>query len=384
LAIDATTMLKPRSHHSGRSTALTLFWIAIALGAAWVLWPRLSGWLQPPAQPRVVTPRGDLAADEASTIALFDTAAPSVVNITTIARTRDFWTRRVYESPQGTGSGFIWDEDGHVVTNFHVIAGADRAKVALSDERDYEAVLVGASPEHDLAVLRISVPIDPPPAIPLGASGNLKVGQKVFAIGNPFGLDHTLTTGIISALNRTITSPAGREIEGVIQTDAAINPGNSGGPLIDSAGRLIGVNSQIASATRSSAGIGFAIPVDTVNTIVPRLIADGRIVRPVIGVSIRDDASEALLRDADVPGILILEVFEDSPAQRAGLEGVQVDRFGRVTGLGDVILSVDGEAVTKREELTRALEKRKVGDFVTLTIWRDGSTREVQVQLAGS
>ena len=226
--------------------------------------------------PRRVTARGDLAADEASTIELFQKARGSVVYINTSERVLDLWTRNVFTIPKGTGSGFVWDEDGNIVTNFHVIAGAAEARVRLSDGRDFGARLVGASPAHDVAVLRFAASSSLTPVL-IGTSSDLKVGQKVFAIGNPFGLDWTLTTGIISALDRALPAEDGRSlIEDLIQTDAAINPGNSGGPLLDSAGRLIGVNTAIFSPSGASAGVGFAVPVDTVNRVVAQLIARGK------------------------------------------------------------------------------------------------------------
>jgi S1-C subfamily serine protease len=304
-----------------------------------------------------------------------------VVNIATLQRRVEFWTRRVTDVPAGTGSGFVWDDRGHVVTNFHVIAGADRATISLDDGKSYDAVLVGASAEHDLAVLRISTSTELAP-LPIGTSGDLKVGQKVFAIGNPFGLDHTLTTGVISALGRSIQSPAGREIEGVIQTDAAINPGNSGGPLIDSAGRLVGVNTQIATAGGSgSVGIGFAIPVDTVNRIVPQLIASGGVARPRIGIVARDDASALARRELGVDGILVLEVAPGSPAERAGLVGTRQFRDGRIAW-GDIVQAADGEQLERMDDLFRFLEERKPGDPVVLTVWRDGEQVPVEVVLA--
>lgn len=226
--------------------------------------------------PRQVTPRGDLTADEKRTIGLFQKARGSVVYINTSERVLDLWTRNVFTIPTGTGSGFVWDEDGNVVTNFHVIAGAAAARVRLSDGRDFDARLAGASPANDLAVLRVAASSSLTPVL-IGTSADLQVGQKVFAIGNPFGLDWTLTTGIISALDRALPAEDGRNlIEHLIQTDAAINPGNSGGPLLDSAGRLIGVNAAIFSPSGASAGVGFAVPVDTVNRVVPQLIAHGK------------------------------------------------------------------------------------------------------------
>jgi S1-C subfamily serine protease len=228
---------------------------------------------------RPVTPRGPLAADELANIEVFKRLSPSVVHITTLEVARDFFSRSVQQVPRGTGTGFVWDSQGHVVTNFHVIQGGDAARVTLADQSTHRATLVGAFPDRDLAVLKINLPRERLHPIPVGTSRDLQVGQKVYAIGNPFGLDQTLTTGIVSALNREIDSVNQRTIRGVIQTDAAINPGNSGGPLLDSAGRLIGVNTAIYSPSGGSAGIGFAIPVDEVNRIVPRLIKEGRITR---------------------------------------------------------------------------------------------------------
>ncbi len=243
----------------------------------------LPAWARTEAAPRAVAPRGPLAADELANVELFRRTSPSVVHITTLETQRDFFSRATQEVPRGTGTGFVWDGDGHIVTNYHVIQGASAARVTLADQSTHKASLVGFFADRDLAVLKIEVPRLPP--IPLGTSRDLLVGQRVYAIGNPFGLDQTLTTGIVSALNREIESFNSRTIRGVIQTDAAINPGNSGGPLLDSAGRLIGVNTQIASPSGASAGIGFAIPVDEVNRIVPRLIRDGRFVRPALGVT---------------------------------------------------------------------------------------------------
>ena len=259
--------------------------------------------------PRPIAPRGPLLAGERATIDIFEHASPSVVYITTLQHVRDFFSRNVMRVPQGTGSGFIWDKEGHVVTNYHVIEGAQEAEITLADQRTFSATLVGASPEHDLAVLHIDVDFDGPPPLPVGSSADLRVGQSVLAIGNPFGLDHTLTTGVISALNRMIDDDAsGGTIDDLIQTDAAINPGNSGGPLIDSAGRLIGINTMIYSPSGAYAGIGFAVPVDTINRVVPRLIAFGRYVRPTLGISANDDVSSQLLAGSDIKGVVVLEV----------------------------------------------------------------------------
>jgi S1-C subfamily serine protease len=257
-----------------------------------------------------------------------------------------------------------------VITNYHVIEDVRAAYVRLANQRSYEAALVGVSPEHDIAVLRIGNRGAAPP-VPIGTSADLKVGQKVLAIGNPFGLDYTLTTGVISALNRTINSEEGRAIENLIQTDAAINPGNSGGPLIDSAGRVIGMNTAILSATGHSAGIGFAVPVDTINRVVPRLIAYGRYVRPTLGILTDDDLGARLLEGTGVKGVLVLQVQKGSPAARAGLEGATVNANGEWVG-GDVILAVDGEAVDSVGTLIDVLDRRAVGDAVSLSVYREG------------
>ncbi|MDE1948336.1 MAG: trypsin-like peptidase domain-containing protein, partial [Burkholderiales bacterium] len=269
------------------------------------------------AAPRMVAPRGALLPEEQNNIEVFRRISPSVVHITTLEVQRDFFSLNTQQVPSGTGTGFVWDDEGHIVTNFHVIQGASAARVTLADQTTHKASLVGAFPDRDLAVLKIDAPRDKLPPIPLGSSRDLVVGQKVYAIGNPFGLDQTLTTGIVSALNREIDSFNQRTIRGVIQTDAAINPGNSGGPLLDSAGRLIGVNTQIASPSGASAGIGFAIPVDEVNRIVPRLIRDGRFVRPSLGISA---GPPSLQKALGVPkGVVLVQVVPNGPAARAGL-----------------------------------------------------------------
>lgn len=354
------------------------------LGLLWFLFgTSLVEKFTPGPQIREVVARGDLASDEKNTIEIFEKASRSVVNITTTQRQVGFFSRRVTEVARGTGSGFIWDDRGHVVTNFHVISGADRAIVGLDNGRSYDAQLIGASPEHDLAVLKISVRVDAPPPVPVGSSSDLKVGQKVFAIGNPFGLDHTLTTGIISALNRTIPGESGVDIENLIQTDAAINPGNSGGPLIDSAGRLVGINTAIYSPSGASVGIGFAVPVDTVNRIVPKLIADGRVIRPVMGISADDRYSRTLLQDHSVQGVLILGIAPGSPAERVGLRPTSSDQRGAIV-LGDVIESIDGTPVPSMQKLTDVLENKKAGDILVLTIWRQGERLPIEIQLEES
>jgi S1-C subfamily serine protease len=335
-----------------------------------------------PVQPRPVVARGPLSTDERNTIGVFESVSPSVVYITTVQYVRDFFSRNVMEVPQGTGSGFIWDEQGRVVTNRHVIRDAQAAIVTLSDQRRFEARLVGSSAEHDIAVLQIDVPSDLPPPIPVGSSADLRVGQTVLAIGNPFGLDHTLTTGIVSALDRTVDNELGRTIDNVIQTDAAINPGNSGGPLIDSAGRLVGINTMIYSPSGAYAGIGFAVPVDTINRVVPRLIAFGQYVRPTLGITSRDDVTRELLGD-DSEGVLVLTVTAGSPAARAGLRASEVTENGRVV-LGDVIEAVDGRSVESFATLINVLDAREFGDRITLTIRRGEQRLQVPVTLSAA
>ncbi len=332
-----------------------------------------------PADARPITARGDLAEDEKSTIELFKRASPSVVYITTLSR-RAVNFFEMTDVPRGTGSGFLWDRNGHVVTNFHVLEGSDSSVVTLSDQTNWKATLVGVEPDKDLAVLRISAPPEKLTPILVGTSKGLQVGQKVFAIGNPFGLDETLTTGIVSALGRTIEAVTSRKIQDVIQTDAAINPGNSGGPLLDSAGRLIGVNTQIASPSGASAGIGFAVPVDTVNAVVPELIAHGRIVRPRLGIT---PATESVARQLGVTGVLVLGVADGSGAAKAGLRGTERDQDGSLV-LGDIIVGVADRDVTNYDDLVSALEKQKIGDAVRVRIVRDSREKTVDVTLTAS
>ncbi|MED5618292.1 S1C family serine protease [Ideonella sp. BN130291] len=334
----------------------------------------------PPAAPRAVAPRGPLAADELNNIAVFKAASHSVVNITALGYERDFFSTNVQQVPRGTGTGFVWDDKGHIVTNFHVIQEANAARVTLADQTSYRAQLVGVFPDRDLAVLKIDAPMAKLPPIPVGVSRDLQVGQKVYAIGNPFGLDQTLTTGIVSALNREIESVTRRTIRGAIQTDAAINPGNSGGPLLDSAGRLIGVNTAIYSPSGASAGIGFAIPVDEVNRIVPRLIRDGRMVRPTLGVTA---APPSLNRALGLPaGVALVRVQPGGPAQRAGLQPFTRGNQGIVQG--DVITAVNEETIDTLDDMLNALERLQPGDKATLTVSRAGKSRKVAVTLAES
>lgn len=331
------------------------------------------------AEPRVVSARGELADIEKSTIDIFNHASPSVVYISTNKIVRSFWSRDIRKVPKGTGSGFIWDEYGHLVTNYHVIEGASEANIRLNDGRTYQASLVGVSPNHDLAVLKIDVDFDFPPPVPIGISDDLQVGQSVFAIGNPFGLDYTLTSGIVSALNRSLSSDSDLIINNLIQTDAAINPGNSGGPLLDSAGRLIGINTAIYSPSGAYAGIGFAVPVNTVNRVIPQLISHGRYSSPSLGISIDDDINTQITRQLGIQGVVILDIKPNSPASKSILQNAKVTRFG-IT-LGDVIQSVNGARITNVKSLLSALDNYNSGDTVSIGILRDNNEIVVQTSL---
>jgi S1-C subfamily serine protease len=352
--------------------------------AALLVWRFFFNYGTPAIDPRPVAPRGDLAADEKATIDLFKEASPSVVFITTAQR-MDFWNRG-QEVQQGTGSGFIWDDAGHIVTNFHVVASMIQsnasATVTLNDHTTYEATLVGVSPDNDLAVVRIRAPKEKLPPIKVGTSNDLQVGQKVFAIGDPFGLDQTLTTGIVSALGRVIPSVTGHLIEDVIQTDAAINPGNSGGPLLDSWRRLIGVNAAIYSPSGAYAGIGFAIPVDTVQRVVPQIIRSGRVARMTIGVIVNDRIGQRITRQMGVEGALIIDILPNSPAAAAGLRRTERTRQGIVPG--DVIQKVDNKPVKNGAEFETALQHYNPGDTVTLTIRRGNQTLQVPVKVVAA
>jgi S1-C subfamily serine protease len=355
--------------------------LAAAAAAAAVASPAAASPAAAPQLERAVTPRGDLLPEERATIALFERARGSVVFISTLDLVRDIFSRNVEEIPRGTGSGFIWDDAGHVITNYHVIEGASAATIKLADGRAYQATLVGASPAHDIAVLRIEVDFKRPPPVPIGTSADLRVGQRVYAIGNPFGLDWTLTTGIVSALDRSLApSGSGREIEHLIQTDAAINPGNSGGPLLDSAGRLIGINASILSPSGASAGIGFAIPVDTVMRVVPQIIRYGKYRRPSLGIQIDDNVNARLQEAFGRKGVFVLGVGHASAAAKAGLRALRVDADGR-TVAGDIVTSVGGKPVDTVARLLSRLEDFQVGDTVTLEILRDGQSMRVPVTL---
>jgi len=334
---------------------------------------------QPDADAPSLTPDRPIADEEQQTVALFERASPSVVNINTLERKLDLYSRRVFEKPRGSGSGFLWDDRGHVVTNYHVIRGASGAQVVLHDQSVHRAELVGVSPDHDLAVLRIDLEDEAAAPLPLGDSDTLRVGQSVFAIGNPFGLDHTLTKGIVSALGREITSVSGQRIVDVVQTDAAINPGNSGGPLLDSDGRVIGVNTAIFSPSGASNGIGFAVPIGTVRRVVPQLIRFGEYRRAGLGVEVDERISRRLLSRVGVSGVLVLGVEPGSGADEAGLIPTRRTREGRIV-LGDIIQAVEGEPVESVSDLYVVLDEYKPGDTVRCTV-RRGKDKTAQVEV---
>ena len=325
---------------------------------------------QPPPTP--------LRPEEQATIELFERTRASVVYINTLARRADWFRGTVTEVPQGTGTGFVWDDEGHIITNFHVLADASSVEVVLDDQSTYEAEWVGGSASHDLAVLRIDAPPGALHPVTPGNSDALLVGQSVYAIGNPFGYNATLSTGVVSALGRRINGLDGTPIEDAIQTDAAINVGNSGGPLLDSAGRVIGVNTQISSPSGTSAGVGFAVPVSTVRRVVPELIATGTYSPPRIGIRAVD---QGLTRRLGIEGVLIAAIESGSGAADAGLLPIEVSR-NRIVALGDVIKAVEGEPIRTLGELRAVLDRYQAGDEVNVSILRDGETEDaVTVQL---
>ena len=347
-------------------------WLVVALvlaGAAGVL---VLARDQPRVEARSVTPRGPLPSAEQALVELFEKAAPSVAYITTeILQPTGFFTAAV---AKGAGSGFVWDGDGHVVTNNHVVEGARHVFVQLDAGDPVEARIVGTAPDYDLAVVKLArAPRNLRP-IPLGVSRDLRIGQSVYAIGNPYGLQRTLTHGIVSALERELPTTEFREVAGVIQTDTAINPGNSGGPLLDSAGRLIGVNTAIRSESGSSAGIGFAIPADLVNRVVPSLIARGKAPLPGIGINpVRPD----LVERAGIAGVVIAEVRRGTPAAESGLKPIDA----KTGNLGDVIVAVNGKPVDTVSMFVAELDRAGIGSTVDLTVVRDDKQRHVKVQV---
>jgi S1-C subfamily serine protease len=346
----------------------------------WTFWnfvPKPWRDVDPAAVERPVTARGELAEIEETTIEVFRRVSPSVVHITTLVNATAPFSLDVQQIPEGTGSGFVWDRDGHVVTNFHVIRDASAAVILFADGSSWRGRLVGAYPAKDLAVLAIDAPGSRLQPLALGSASDLQVGQMALAIGNPFGLDQTLTTGVVSALDREMASIPGRVIRNMIQTDAAINPGNSGGPLLDSAGRLIGVNSSILSPSGAFAGVGFAIPVDEVNRIVTQLIRHGTVIRPSLGVAL---APEQLTRRLGVDGVLVMRVEPGGPAADAGLRPTRRTISGQIH-LGDVIVAIDDQPVDEIEDYFAALEGHEPGDEVSLTILRDQQQRSLAVTL---
>jgi 2-alkenal reductase len=319
--------------------------------------------------PRTVTPRGDLSGAEQATVSLFRSAAPSVVQVIAEPLTP------AQPGQVQAGSGFIWDQGGHVVTNYHVVKGTRPITIRLASGEFVQAQIVGAAPNEDLAVLQLSPTHAVLRPLAIGTSADLQVGQSTFAIGNPFGLEQTLTSGIVSALHRRLPSDQQREVGDLIQTDTPINPGNSGGPLLDSAGRLIGVNTAILSESGNSAGVGFAIPVDVVNSIVPQLIRDGRVPNPGIGIVSADPRAAARL---GIDGLVLLRVLPGSAAEHAGLKG-----FDQTTGsVGDVIVAVDGTKIGSINDFTNALQKAGVGGSLDLSVERNGVQRTVRLQVA--
>ncbi len=364
---------RPRHHPAARSLAATALLAVATGGCTFELVPANAAGGPGEARPRLAAQRGpapepytDLRPDEHAIVDLFENTSPSVVYISTVTRRRDFFGRATGEVPLGTGTGFVWDRDGHVVTNFHVLEGASSARVVMHDQTSYMAEYVGGSRRHDLAVLRIDAPADSLRPVRLGDSDRVRVGQSAYAIGNPFGYSATLTTGIISALSRQITGLTGDIIEDVIQVDAAINTGNSGGPLLDSRGRVIGINSQIASPSGASAGIGFAIPVNTVVRVVPQLIANGEYTPARLGISTDRQLNRYVTARLGVNGVVVAEVNPGSGAARAGLRGTEPNV------IGDIIVRIDGEPVESFRELRLVLDRYQPGDDVEVTVWRDG------------
>lgn len=318
--------------------------------------------------------------DEANSTEIFRKASPAVVFVTNKALRRDLFSLNVHEIPRGSGTGFVWDTSGLIVTNYHVIAGAHRLTVTFQDQTEFDAEVIGVAPEKDLAVLRIENPPASLTKLPVGDSSELSVGRKVLAIGNPFGLDTTLTTGVVSALGREIRAPGNRTIRGVIQTDAAINPGNSGGPLLNSLGQLVGVNTAIYSPSGASAGIGFAIPVNTVKEVVPQLISYGRMLRPIMGLEL---ASDSWIRRYRIRGLPVVRVFQGLPADQAGIRGAYRNARGEIL-LGDIIVAVNGKPVRSNDDYLSLLEAQRPGDRVTVTVRNGDEQREVSVVLTES
>ena len=321
----------------------------------------------------------ELTEDERNTIDIVKKTRNSVVFITNLQYVQDLFFTSDQPVARGSGSGFVWDEKGHIVTNFHVIEDGVKFIVSLPNQKQVEAKLIGREPTKDIAVLQLQERVPDLLPVQIGTSADLQVGQKVIAIGNPFGFDHTVTKGIVSALGRNMPGAGGVTIRDMIQTDASINPGNSGGPLLDSSGNLIGMNTMIISPSGTSSGVGFAVPVDTIKKFVPQIIQFGKVIRPGIGVSFVPDE---YARRAGVEGAVILEAPRGSQAYEIGLRGLSRDSFGR-RYIQDIITAVDGTRVKSYDDLYTALDSYKVGQTVTLTVERDGKTRKVEIRLAG-
>ncbi|MEZ6140211.1 MAG: trypsin-like peptidase domain-containing protein [Zavarzinella sp.] len=373
-----------------------LFLVGVAAFLIWyfALKPDRNQLLNPNAQPRQVVPASDPDAQEMQRITVFQKTYGSVVNVDTL-RLQRLGRTGLAERAQGTGSGFMWDEAGRIVTNFHVIKDAlainndnqvviqDSAtiRITLSDRTAWNARLVGIAPDSDLAVLQITVPESKIKPLPLGTSADLQVGQTVYAIGNPFGQSLTFTAGMISALDREIESSTDRPITGVIQTDASLNPGNSGGPLLDRDGRLIGVNTAITSPNGGSVGIGYAIPVDLVNTVVTELIRTGRQARPALGVVLLPDREMQQLRLER--GVMIAQVYPNSAAAKAGLRGILQDQVSGKIELGDILIGADGVEFKEKQEFLDFMRRVNIGQEVTFDVIRAGEQIQVKVRLEG-
>jgi putative serine protease PepD len=337
-----------------------------------------SSWANEEAAPLGITDPS-VATDEQNNVEVYKTISPGVVSIKSTSYRQDFFGQ--VEEGQGSGSGSVIDAEGHILTNYHVIEGAEKLSVSLGGDKNYPATVIGRDPDTDLAVIKVQAPRDQLTIVPFGDSDRLVVGQKVLAIGNPFGFDRTLTTGVISGLQRPIRARNGRPIEGAIQTDASINPGNSGGPLLDSRGRMIGINSQIISPSRGSAGVGFAIPVSIAKRIVPELIKSGMIRRPKLGIDTRD--VEDIKDQVRLPvseGVMIWAVVPNGSAAAAGLRGLMQTEDGDIV-MGDIITTIDGQKITNRDDLFRTLDKHQINDVVRVEIVREGRRSTIPVRL---